>query len=86
MRNLLAGTLSVRAFCGKYEHTYNFEVDADDLLPHEEEQFARLFDVAVVYAEDEEGRRLWPGYTTEADVLLAAREVRTALGEGGDAG
>lgn len=76
---LLKGELSVERFCAEYEHTWNFEVDEDDLSREEAPLFEELFKVAAWYTHVIEDRKNYSGFKSESDVLDAVVRARQVL-------
>ena len=76
---LLQGRLDVERFCVEYEHTWNFEVNENDLPREEARLFEEIFKVAVWYTPVIEDRRNYSGFKGESEVLDAVARVRQTL-------
>ena len=81
IRRLKEKKLSVHAFCGQFEHTYNLELDKSELSKTEARAFQALFDKVVWYSPCEEERGEIPNYLGDEEILRAIQDAERVLNE-----
>lgn len=72
--------IDAETFCKRFEHTYNLELNKDDLSDTERFAFSELFNKVVWFSPFPEERARIPNYIGEEEVKAAVNRALSLLG------
>ena len=83
LSDYLRGSIDTALFCDNFETAFNLDVNRHELTPTEEAVFGQLFDQVVYYSPFPEERAQIPNYTSEEQILRAARDAEALFRHAG---